>query len=91
VADIEDVLALYNVGILFFNSGNYEKAVTYLKRAVEIDTEFSDGCYQLGMSYLASGQSWKAVEVLEKFLEIDPESDKAPVAKSIIETLTKKK
>jgi len=91
VEDIEDVLALYNVGVLFFNSGNYEKAVTYLKRAVEIDTEFSDGYYQLGMSYLASGQSLKAVEVLEKLLEIDPESDKAPVAKSIIETLTKKK
>lgn len=91
VADIEDVIALYNIGVLFFNSGNYEKAVTYLKRAVEIDKEFSDGYYQLGMSYLASGQNLEAVEVFEKFLEIDPESDKAPVAKSIIVTLTKKK
>jgi len=91
VGDIEDAIALYNIGVLFFNSGNYEKTITSLKRAVEIDKELSDGYYQLGMSYLASGQNKEAVEVLEKFLELDPESDKMPVAKSIIETLTKKK
>lgn len=91
VEDIEDIIALYNIGVLFFNSGKYEKAITCLKRAVEIDKEFSDGYYQLGMSYLASGQNQEAIEILEKFLELDPESDKAPLAKSIIETLTKKK
>jgi len=91
VGNIEDAIALYNIGVLFFNSGSYEKATAYLKRAVEIDKELSDGYYQLGMSYLASGQNKEAVEVLEEFLELDPESDKAPVAKSIIETLTKKK
>ena len=89
--DIEDVIALYNIGVLFFNNKNYEKAIAYFKRAVEIDEEFSDGYYQLGMSYLASGQSQEVVGFLKKFLEIDPESNKAPTAKLIIETLTKKK
>jgi len=89
--DIEDVIALYNIGVLFFNSGRYEKAIAYLNRAVKIDEEFSDGYYQLGMSHLASGQSQEAVEFLKKFLEIDPESDKALTAKSIIETLARKK
>lgn len=89
--DIEDVIALYNIGVLFFNNGNYEKAIAYLKRAVKIDGEFSDGYCLLGISHLASGQSQKAVEFLKKFLEIDPESVKAPTAKSVIETLTKKK
>ncbi len=91
VGDIEDAIALYNIGVLFFNSGSSEEAITYFKRAVEIDEELSDAYYQLGMSYLASGKNQEAVEVLEKFLELDSESDKAPVAKSIIETLTKKK
>jgi len=91
VEDIEDVIALYNIGILFFNSGNYDKAITYLKRAIEIDNQLSDGFYQLGMSYLASGQNLEAIEVLEKFIELEPESDKTTIAKSIIETLTKKR
>ena len=43
------------------------------------------------MSYLAAGQYQEAIDALEKFLELSPESDKAPIAKSIIETLTKKK
>jgi tetratricopeptide (TPR) repeat protein len=91
VGDIEDAIAVYNIGVLFFNSGNYEKAVTYLMRAVEIDKELSDAYYQLGMSYLAAGKNQEAREVLEKFLELNPESDKAGIAKSIIETLSKKK
>lgn len=89
VGDIEDVVPVYNIGVLFFNDRNYEKAMAYFKRALEIDEGFSDGYYQLAMSYLASGQNEEVVELLEKFLEIDPESSKAPTARSIIETLTR--
>ncbi len=90
VEDIGDLITAYNAGVSLYNSGNPAEAIAYFKKAIEIDREFADGYFQLGMASVAINNVPQAIEAMKKFLELAPDSPQAPVAKSVLEALTKK-
>lgn len=90
VEDVQDLITAYNAGVSLYNSGHLAEAIVYFKKAIEIDREFADGYFQLGMASVAVNKVPEAIEAMKKFLELAPDSPQAPVAKSVLEALTKK-
>ena len=87
----KDEILAYNVAEIFFGRNQVDKAIEYYNLATQIKPEWSEPYLKLGYAYLNKGEMDKAVEQLNEFLKRDPESPQAPVVKSLIESLTKKK
>lgn len=49
-----------------------QKAVDYLKRSIEADSQYVEGWYQLGRYYSQTGEHFKARRLFLQALEIDP-------------------
>ena len=85
ISEIRNPDSLYNLGVVNYNKAVYDKAEKYFKKATEVKPDFADAYYQLGMSYVALNKTKPALDNLKKFLEIAPDSQNAPIAKSIID------
>ena len=72
--DPDNKLALYNMGMLSIQSGQYDRAVERLGRLVEIDQENTQAHLLLGIAYMNSGKRKKARAEFEKvkLLDSDP-------------------
>jgi tetratricopeptide (TPR) repeat protein len=66
---------------------NYEEALKYYQRSVEIKEDFLDGIYQLGLTYLTLGKNDEAITQFENYLKIDPDSEKANQVKGFLNYL----
>ena len=64
-------------GLDYQNSDNYEKAEREFKRAIEINSNYSDAYYYLGVLYKIQDKSELAISNYEKALEIDPSNSRA--------------
>ncbi|MTI22131.1 tetratricopeptide repeat protein [Fulvivirga sp. RKSG066] len=73
-ANPENENAIFNLGVLSMQSGQYEKAVERFSALVEINPGHTQGQFFLGVSYLETGQKEKAREQfkLVKTLDDDP-------------------
>jgi len=40
-----------NMGLFYYNKGNYKEAIYWYKKAIKLDTKFYDAYYKLGQSY----------------------------------------
>ncbi len=48
-------LALFNLGNLFYEAGNFDNAIAYYRRAVEADPALSTGHFALARAYTRKG------------------------------------
>ena len=56
----------HELGVAYYQKGDYPKAVDYLKKAIAEDAADSEGTQLLGLSYYLSGRPAEAVPFLEK-------------------------
>ena len=68
---------LYNIGISFIQTGTYEEALLYLKKALDENPEHEPVLYDLAFCYEKVGNDAKAIEYYDKYLDIDPFSESA--------------
>jgi tetratricopeptide (TPR) repeat protein len=85
IDDIGNVDTLYNIAVIAYNQGDFERAAVFFKKSTEIDAAFAVGYYQLGMTYTALDKQKEAVGALKKFMEIAPDSPNFETAKAIVD------
>jgi tetratricopeptide (TPR) repeat protein len=62
-----------NVGYTFLNQGDYDKALDWTQKAIELDPDYSIAYYNLSVIFEKMGDLNQAITTGEKALEIDPE------------------
>ncbi len=71
--DLEELPQLWHlVGICHLNLGHPGRAVTALRRAVEMAPNFEDAIYHLGLAYLRRGWNRLALDTFQQVLDLDP-------------------
>lgn len=88
---LESRLLYSNLGIAYFNTGNYPKAVKNLQIASQIGTGSGQVYYYLGMSYMKLGQFENAIVPLEKAVQLEVNTDQAQKALITANSNIKKK
>jgi len=83
--DPRNETALFNLGYLSVQSGQYNKAVDRFKQLIEVNPEHASGTFYLGLSYLELGNKGKAKQYFEKAKGLD----KDPEFQAIIESYLK--
>lgn len=86
---ISDPNILFNIGTDYYAFANYEEALKFFQRAVELKEDFLDAVYQLGLAHLALNQQNEAIHVFESYLKKDPDSERSSQVKGFIEFLKK--
>ncbi|MBT28122.1 MAG: peptidase [Thalassobius sp.] len=73
--DPDNRLAIFNLGVLSMQSGQYDKAVDRFKKLTELDTENIQARFYLGVCYMETGDKPKAKEqfLLVKEQETNPD------------------
>ena len=79
--------ALYNQGVILFNSQKFPEAKTQFEAAVKADPTLAMAHYQLGMTALNLGDFAVAVSSLETYLKLDPNGAKAAEVKASLPAL----
>ena len=69
----EDGYIIDSLGWVYFQKGNYKKAVKLLEKAVESNAEDAIIKEHLGDAYLKNNLNNKALEMYEKALELEPQ------------------
>ena len=72
-----DVDTLLRTGNFHYDNDEYDKALSYYRRALTINPDDATACFNMGCVYSMLGVLRKAVEMFEKFLKIEPESAEA--------------
>lgn len=88
--DITDPVTLFNIGLIFFDNGDADKAVAYWSHSLKVKSDFLDSYYQLGLAHLRRNESAPALEAFKKYLELDPDSEKADQVRTFVSYLEKK-
>lgn len=68
-----DVQAKYDLATFYFGLRNYDKAIDYYEKTVQLDPKFKLALNQLGYSYALTGDYQKAIATLEKYRETVPD------------------
>ncbi|MFY7911988.1 MAG: tetratricopeptide repeat protein [Emticicia sp.] len=92
IIDLENVLRLnpqhyeanYNVGGLYFDAKNYDKAAGFYQKAVAINPKSDNGFYRLAETYQYMGMKNAALQNCQKALQLNPNNE---YAKKLINTL----
>ena len=79
--------ALFNQGVILWNSGKFAEAKEQFEAAVEADPSMALAHYQLGMANLNLGQVPEARQAFEAYLAMDPDGPKAAEVKVFVEQL----
>jgi len=80
----DDVAAWTTLGNLYFDTGNYRKAVTAYTKALAINPNNANVMTDLGVMYRRTGEPKKAVEAFDKAANIDPKQETALFNKGIV-------
>jgi tetratricopeptide (TPR) repeat protein len=71
--ELEELPQLWHlVGVCHLGLGHPGRAVTALRRAVEMAPNFEDAIYHLGLAYLRRGWNRLALETFRQVLDLDP-------------------
>ncbi|MFO7860216.1 MAG: tetratricopeptide repeat protein [Desulfosalsimonas sp.] len=65
---------LTNLGYIYYQTGEYEKAEKYYEEALDLEYDFPKALHGLGQVYMATGDINKAVQYLERAKEKAPKS-----------------
>jgi cytochrome c-type biogenesis protein CcmH/NrfG len=80
----DDAATWIKLGNLYFDSGNFEKAITAYSKALELSPNNADVMNDLGVMYRRNGQPKKAIEAFEKAIKIDPGHETVRFNKGIV-------
>jgi cytochrome c-type biogenesis protein CcmH/NrfG len=80
----DNVAAWIDLGNLYFDTGNYEKAITAYNKALELNPDNADVMNDLGVMYRRNGQPKKAIEAFDKAIKIDPGHETVRFNKGIV-------
>lgn len=83
--DPSNQTALFNLGYLSMQSGQYSKAADRFKTLIEVNPEHASGTFYLGLSYLELGNKKQAKQYFERAKGLD----KDPEFQSIVESYLK--
>ncbi len=67
-----DPIALLNQGIAFFKEGQYDRAIAYFNKAIELNPRNAEAYNNRGLAYYEKGQYDKAFSDYTKTIEINP-------------------
>ena len=73
-AQPNDAYYYYRAGELFEARGNSTKAISFLMKAVELDSRFAEAHYTLGLLFYRSKKPVKARNSLENAVKLDPDN-----------------
>ncbi|MBI3591560.1 MAG: tetratricopeptide repeat protein [Candidatus Melainabacteria bacterium] len=65
--------SVYNLGLKSYENGDVQSAITYFKRAIDLDPDFVDAYYNLGAIYKKQKNYYNAIRAFQKAVEINPE------------------
>ncbi|WP_435357222.1 tetratricopeptide repeat protein [Emticicia sp. SJ17W-69] len=85
IDDLENTLRLnpkhyeasFNLGGLYFDGANYEKAATYYQKAILLNPRSDNGFYRLAATYQKMGMKNAALQNCQKSLQINPNNSYA--------------
>jgi len=81
--------ALYNQGVILWNSQKFADAKVQFEAAIKADPNMALAYYQLGMANLNLGQIPDAVTAFEGYLRVDPNGGKSAEVKGYVSQLKK--
>ncbi|UCC41340.1 MAG: tetratricopeptide repeat protein [Candidatus Aminicenantes bacterium] len=84
---LTDPSLFYNIGILLFNNGEVDLAIDNLRRCIQLDSNYVNAYYQLALADLNKGDTGEARRNFQKVIELAPESEKAELAKKLLENI----
>ncbi|GIW22776.1 MAG: hypothetical protein KatS3mg068_1783 [Candidatus Sericytochromatia bacterium] len=67
-----DIKALVGLGNMYYDSGQYQKAIEYYEKAIKINPNDSNVLTDLGTCYFNTEQNQKAIKYYEKAIKNDP-------------------
>lgn len=79
----EAAFPLVTLGITYRNIGDYDKAETYLKKALEFHPGYAEGKIYLANTYISTGEYAAAKTLLDEVLK-DPDSTPIDLAKACV-------
>jgi len=85
--DEGDAVILNNIGFIYYDLKDYEKAIEYHKRCIESDINFENGHYGLALAYEKLGEKAKAIEEWERYLKLKPKGIWASKAEQHLKAL----
>jgi len=71
---MSDVQLAFQLGVLYLNQNQLEKAQVELERAVALSPTYSNARYFLGLIYDKQGQKNKAIEQFERISKLNPDN-----------------
>lgn len=80
----DDAAAWASLGNLYFDTGNFQKAITAYARSLALNPKDANVITDLGVMYRRSGQPNKAIEEFDKAAKIDPKHETALFNKGIV-------
>ena len=66
-----EAIQFSNLGVAWYEKGDYDKAIEYYKRAVELNPDFVEAYNNLGVSYAKQGNYNQAIECYKKAAKKD--------------------
>ena len=66
-----------NLGFAYIESGQYDKALEFTQKGIDLDPKFAGAYYNLSIIYQKMGDLNKAIAMAKKSLEIDPDTEMA--------------
>jgi Flp pilus assembly protein TadD len=82
-------MAYYNMGATLINRQKPKDAITYFKKAIELDPLYANAYYQLGITQIGENQTPEALANLAKYVELVPAGPDSVTAKALIDELKK--
>ena len=69
-----DVGLAFQIGIVYYQQKDYQKAKTELERAVGLDFNYANAVYFLGLTYDKLGQKAQAIAQISKISDLNPDN-----------------
>lgn len=66
-----------NKGAELMRKGDYREAIVILKKAIDLNPDFSEAYYNVGISYEQLGKHKDAIEMFKKTIELTPDDANA--------------
>lgn len=80
----------YNIGVCLVNLGEPEAALARFERAVALKPEYAEAHYQMATILIGQNKPLEAISSLEKFLALEPGSEKAGIARQLLDFLRRR-
>jgi tetratricopeptide (TPR) repeat protein len=84
-----DATALFNIANSLFSRSNFEEALRYSRRGLEVQPDSTDLLYLTGLIHLSLDHKPDSIEAFECYLKLDPDSARAGQVRNFLEVLKK--